>query len=65
MKFGQLIEYKMRNICLEKPSTKYGSETCLRPFSGRSRLSIFQNQQSKVLHRLFLLYPRLRAIKTN
>ena len=27
MKFGQLIEYKMRNIFLEKSYTKYGGET--------------------------------------
>ena len=27
MKFGQLIEYKMRNIFLEKSYTKYGRET--------------------------------------
>ena len=32
-KFGQLIEYKMRNIFLEKPYTKYGGETIPRPFS--------------------------------
>ena len=27
MKFGQLKEYKMKNIFLEKPYTKYGEET--------------------------------------
>ena len=27
MKFGQLIEYNMRNIFLEKPCTKCGGET--------------------------------------
>ena len=27
MKFGQLIEYNMRNIVLEKSYTKYGGET--------------------------------------
>ena len=32
-KFGQLIEYKMRNIFLEKSYTKCGAETIHRPFS--------------------------------
>ena len=32
MKFGQLIEYDMRNIFLEKLYTKYGRETIPRPF---------------------------------
>ena len=32
MKFGQLIEYKMRNICLEKSYTKCGGETFPDPF---------------------------------
>ena len=33
MKFCQLIEYKMRNILLEKSCTKCGGETITRPFS--------------------------------
>ena len=33
MKFGQLIEYNMRNIFLEKSYTKCSGETFLRPFS--------------------------------
>ena len=32
MKFGQLIEYNMRNIFLQKLSTKCGRETSPRPF---------------------------------
>ena len=32
MKFGQLIEYNVKNIFLEKRYTKYGRETILRPF---------------------------------
>ena len=32
MKFGQLIEYNMRNIFLEKSYTKCGGETIPRPF---------------------------------
>ena len=35
MKFGELIEYKMRNIILEKSYTKCGGETSPRPFSGK------------------------------
>ena len=31
MKFGQLIEYYMRNIFLEKSYTKCGGETISRP----------------------------------
>ena len=33
MKFGQLKEYQMRNIFLEKSYTVYGGETIPRPFS--------------------------------
>ena len=33
MKFGQLIEYNMRNIYLEKSYTKYGGETIPRVLS--------------------------------
>ena len=32
MKFGQLIQYNMRNIFLEKSYTKFGGETIRRPF---------------------------------
>ena len=31
-KFGQLIEYNMRNNFFEKSCTKYGGETSRRPF---------------------------------
>ena len=34
-KFGQLIEYIMKKIFLEKSCEKYGGETSLRPFSGK------------------------------
>ena len=63
MKFGQLTEDNMRNIFLEKSYTKYGGETIPRPFSKKSRLSISLDQQFKVLHSLFLLYAKLRAIE--
>ena len=63
IKFGQLIECYMRNIFLEKSSTKWCQETSARPFSEKLKLSILLDQQSKVLYSLFLLYSKLRAIK--
>ena len=38
MKFGQLIEYNMGNILLEKSCTNYGGETSSRPFSEKLKL---------------------------
>ena len=63
MKFGQLIEYNMKNIFLEKSYTKCGGETSPRPFSGKLKLSISLDQQFKVLYNLFLLHYKLRAIE--
>ena len=53
MKFGQLIEYNMRNIFLEKSYTKRGEETIPRIFFNASKLSISLDQSSKVLCSLF------------
>ena len=39
MKFGQLIEYNIRNIFLEKSFTKYGGETVPKNFFKKSKLS--------------------------
>ena len=39
-KFGQLIEFNMRNIFLEKSFTKYGGETSPRFSSQKLKLSI-------------------------
>ena len=44
MKFGQLIAYNMRNIFLEKSSTKCGGQTSPKPFSGKLKLGIFLDQ---------------------
>ena len=44
MKFGQLIEYNMRNIFLEKPYTKRGGETIPKPFLKKSKMSISLEQ---------------------
>ena len=63
MKFGQLIEYNMRNIFLEKLYTKCGGETSPRPFSKKSKLSTSLDQLPKVLHSLLLLYAKLRTIE--
>ena len=62
IKFDKLIEYNMRNIFLEKSYTKCGEETVSRPFSNKSKFSVSLDQWSKVLHSLFLLYAKLRAI---
>ena len=51
MKFGQLTEYNMINIFLEKSFTKYGG-TIPRPFPKKSKLNISLVQQSKVLYNL-------------
>ena len=40
IKFGQLAEYNMKNIFLEKQYTKCGEETIPRFFSKKSKLSI-------------------------
>ena len=44
MKFGQLVDYDMRNIFLEKPYTKCGEETSTMPFSEKLKLSISLDQ---------------------
>ena len=44
MKFGQLIEYNMRNIFIEKSYIKCGGETIPRLFTKKSNLSIVLDQ---------------------
>ena len=44
MKFGQLVEYNMMNIFLEKSYAKCGGETSPRPFSENLKSSIFLDQ---------------------
>ena len=63
MKFGQLIDYGMIIIFIEKWYTKCGGETNPRPFSDKLKLSISLDQQSKVSYSLFSLYAKLRAIE--
>ena len=50
MKFGQLIEYNLRNIFLEESYTECDGETILRPFFKRSNLSTSLDQYPKVLY---------------
>ena len=38
MKFGELIEYHMRNIFIEKSYTKCGGQTIPRPFSEKIKI---------------------------
>ena len=61
MKFGQLIEFTMRNVFLEKSYTKCDGETIPRPFSKKSKLSIFLDQHSKVLYSAPLLYVHVEG----
>ena len=44
IKFGQLIQYNLRNIFHEKLYTKCSGETIPRPFSKKSKLSISLDQ---------------------
>ena len=62
MKFGQLVEYNVRNIFVGKSYTKCAGEAIPRPLSKKSNLSISLDQQSKFLNSFFLLYANLGAI---
>ena len=44
MKFGQLIEYNMKNVFVEKSYIKCAGETIPRPFSKKSELSTSLDQ---------------------
>ena len=63
MKFGQLIEYHLRNIFLEKSDTECGGETIPRPLFKKSKLSVSLDQYSKVSYILFLFFAKLRTIE--
>ena len=49
MNFGQLIEYNMKNIFLEKSCIKCDEEASPRPFYKKSKLSISLDQHSEIL----------------
>ena len=63
MKFGQSIEYNLRNIFIEKSYIKCDGETILKPIFEKLKLSISLDQHSKVLYILFLLFGKLRTIE--
>ena len=63
IKYGQLIEYNMGNIFLEKSYTKSRAETIPRPFFKKSKFIISLDQQSKVLHSLFNCIPTWQLSK--
>ena len=56
MKFGQIIEYNLRNIFAEKPYTKCGGETVPRPFPKKLKLSISLDQSFILKFYLFCFY---------
>ena len=66
MKCGQLMEYNTKNIYLEieynirnillKNQGKNVAETLSETFLRKRKLSISLDQQSEILHSLFLLY---------
>ena len=59
IKFSQLTEYSMTYIFLEKSYTKHGGETSPRTFFKKLCLSIYLEQQFKVLYSLFLLHVQV------
>ena len=59
IKFGQIKEYNMRNVFLEKTYTKCGGKTNSRAFSKKSKLSLYLNQHYEHLCSLILLYVKV------
>ena len=64
MKFNQLIEYNMKYIFLEKSYKKSDWETSPRSFSKKSKLSIYLDQQSKMLYCLFFIYVQVEVYQS-
>ena len=63
VKFGQLLEFNIINIFLEKSCTKCVGETIPRSFFKELKLSISLDQQSEVSYSLFLLYVEVEDYK--
>ena len=61
MKFGQLIEYNMRNIFLEKSYTKCDEAASTRSLYKKSKFSMYLDQQSEMVYILFLLYVQVEV----
>ena len=64
MKFGQLVEYNIRNIFLEKSCTKSGEEASLRLFYEKSKLNISPDQQSVCSRQGLLTYIKTKVLTT-
>ena len=62
MKFGQLKEYDMRKIYLEKLYTKCGGEIVFRPSSKKSKWACFWVNSLKFYTACFYYCIKLRAI---
>ena len=62
MKFGQLTEYGIRKIFVEKSYPKCGRETSSKPFSEKVKLSISLDKYFKVLYSLFSLKLSCRPL---
>ena len=60
-KFGQLLEYNMIIIFLEKSYVRCGGEASPRPIYKKSKLMISLDQQSEMLYSLFLLYIQVEV----
>ena len=64
MRFGQIIEYNMRNIFVEKSYIKCVGESIPRPLYKKTKLSISLDQCCNVLNSLsLLLYANLMPIE--
>ena len=63
-KFGQLVEYNIRNIFLEKSYVKL-EKLVLDPFSKISKLSISLDEPSEVIYGLFIECASGRLLKYN
>ena len=59
MKFGQFVEYNMRNNFLEKSCTKIDEKARAIPFLKKSKLNISLDQHSGILYGLFLFYVQV------
>ena len=59
MKLGQLVEYSLRNIFVEKSYAKFVGETIPGTLPKKLKLSISLDQQCKILNSLSLLYANV------
>ena len=53
----------MTYTSLEKSYTKFGGETCPRPFFKKSKLSVSLDQQANVLYFVFIICPSHGLLK--